>query len=217
MFFTLSVGKQPRYVLPVLPPLALLLASSIIERTSEWRSRDGLRMRPRPIAPSSLGCVLGGAVSAGAGRCCVYRAQPLFLNVSDARPPGRGRRQRRLPALAVLVIVSFTRAWRAAPGVLALAAAVAFAVLPYGALPAPTDARRQRRWPISCATRARGDEAIGTYRVFVRNLVFYTGMKHTDIIHDEHLADWLTKNPGALDGDAARSKRIAWRRCPGCR
>ena len=29
LFFTLSIGKQPRYILPVLPPLAILLARSI--------------------------------------------------------------------------------------------------------------------------------------------------------------------------------------------
>ncbi len=46
-FYTLSVGKQPRYILPVLPPLALLLAASITERTSEWRGLDGARSRPR--------------------------------------------------------------------------------------------------------------------------------------------------------------------------
>ena len=62
VFFTLSVGKQPRYILPMLPPLALLLASSIIERTSEWRSLDGARRRPRPntrggrSAACSAGC-----------------------------------------------------------------------------------------------------------------------------------------------------------------
>ena len=60
VFFTLSVGKQPRYVLPLLPPLALLLASSIIERTSEWRSLDGARVRPRPNRAVVTGCVLAG-------------------------------------------------------------------------------------------------------------------------------------------------------------
>ena len=27
VFFTVSIGKQPRYILPILPPLALLLAT----------------------------------------------------------------------------------------------------------------------------------------------------------------------------------------------
>jgi hypothetical protein len=41
-------------------------------------------------------------------------------------------------------------------------------------------------------------EAIGTYKVFVRNLVFYSHLKHTDIIHDQHLTDWVKQNPRAL-------------------
>ena len=35
LFFTISIGKQPRYILPVLPPLAILLARSIAERIAE--------------------------------------------------------------------------------------------------------------------------------------------------------------------------------------
>ena len=35
LFFTLSVGKQPRYILPVLPPLAVLLARGLIERIDD--------------------------------------------------------------------------------------------------------------------------------------------------------------------------------------
>jgi hypothetical protein len=54
----------------------------------------------------------------------------------------------------------------------------------------------------------RPGDAIGTYQVFVRNLVFYTGLKHTDIIHDEHLFDWLAAHERALvvlqDTDADR-------------
>ena len=31
-FFTASIGKQPRYILPILPPLAVLLAATIMDR-----------------------------------------------------------------------------------------------------------------------------------------------------------------------------------------
>ena len=74
---------------------------------------------------------------------------------------------------------------------LALAAAMTFAVLPYGALPAADAVNVVRNGRSSCAKRGQPGEAIGTYRVFVRNLVFYTGLKHTDMIHDEHMKDWL--------------------------
>ena len=194
VFFTLSVGKQPRYVLPVLPPLALLLASSLIGRTSEWHSRDGMRVRPRANLAVVSGCVLAGVFLMAFG-VLMYRARLLFLDVSD--------RATLVVAIvigiagAAVVIVSLTRAWRAAPSVLAVSAAVTFAVLPYGALPAADDSAVNEMARLVREARTDG-EAIGTYKVFVRNLVFYTKLKHTDLIHDEHIADWLAMNPRAL-------------------
>lgn len=207
VFFTLSIGKQPRYVLPVLPPVALLLASSIIERTSEWRGLDGTRVRPRRSRSVVAGCVLAGLfLIALAG--LLYRAHPLFLNISGAMTI----------AVAVViglagaavVLVSATRVWRAAPGALALSAAIAFAALPYGALSAP-DLSTVRQMARLVRDARQTSEPIATYKVFVRNLVFYTGLERTDLIHDEHLIDWLGKHPSALivlpSSDAARLER----------
>ncbi|HUE87696.1 MAG TPA: glycosyltransferase family 39 protein [Vicinamibacterales bacterium] len=193
-FFTLSVGKQPRYILAVLPPLAVLLASSVIERTSEWRSLDGARRRPRPNGAVVTGCLLGALVLVALA-ALLYRAQPLFLNVSALNTYVVAG----LIAAAGLavVVVCFSSGWRSAPGLLAFAAAVAFAVLPYGVL---SDAQDSTVVQMADRVRAayRAGDAIGTYGVFVRNLVFYTGLKHTDLIHDEHLTEWLTNHERAL-------------------
>jgi 4-amino-4-deoxy-L-arabinose transferase-like glycosyltransferase len=192
-FFTASVGKQPRYILPVLPPLAILLAGSIIERTSDWRSLSGARTRPRKSNAVVFGCVVSGLfLMALAG--LLYRAQPLFINVSALNTMVVAG----IVAVAGLavVVVSLTGAWRSGPGMLAVAAAITFAALPYAALPSAADAT-----VVQMAERVKAayqGESIGTYKVFVRNLVFYTGLKHTDIINDGHLKDWLTKNPRAL-------------------
>jgi len=194
LFFTLSVGKQPRYVLPLLPPLAILLASSILERTREWRSLDGVRRRPRPNLAVVTGSLLSGLSLCGFA-VGLDRVQPLFTNITSSLTLAVtiviG-----LAGLAV-VVVSVTRFWRAAPAVLACGAALSFAVLPYGALSAPRDAAVFEMAKLVRHAH-RADEAIGTYRVFVRNLVFYTGLQHTDLIHDEHIHDWLDKNPKAL-------------------
>jgi 4-amino-4-deoxy-L-arabinose transferase-like glycosyltransferase len=194
VFFTISVGKQPRYILPVLPPIAILLASSVIERTSEWRSLDGARRRPRPNRAVVMGCIVSGLFLVALA-ALVYRAQPLFLNVS----PVNTIIVASVVAVAglMVIIISLTTAWRSAPGVLALATAITFAVLPYGVLATAQDATVVHMADQVRAVHRNGD-AIGTYKVFVRNLVFYSGLKHTDIIHDEHLTDWLTKNPQAL-------------------
>ncbi len=194
VFFTLSVGKQPRYILPILPPLAVLLASSVIERTSEWRSLDGARRRPRPNGAVVMGSLMGGLfLAALAG--LLYRAQPLFLNVSSFNTMFVAG----IIAVAGLavIVVSCTSGWRSAPGMLAFSTAIAFALLPYGVLAAAHDSTVVQMAD-RVTTAYRPGDAIGTYQVFVRNLVFYTGLKHTDIIHDEHLFDWLSRNERAL-------------------
>jgi hypothetical protein len=178
----------------VLPPVALLLASSILARTSEWQSRDGRRVRPRPNRSVVVGCAIGGLVLVGMA-VLLYRAGPLFLNVA---PTLRVVVAALIGASgAAVVIVSMTGAWRAGPGALAFATAVSFAALPYAALSAPADSTVKQ-----IATRIRdartSDESLATSKVFVRNLVFYTGVKHTDLIHDEHLVEWLGKNPKGL-------------------
>ena len=39
VFYTLSIGQQPRYILPVLPPLALLVAHMLVTRIDKSRAR----------------------------------------------------------------------------------------------------------------------------------------------------------------------------------
>ena len=194
ILFTASIGKQPRYILPALPPLALLLASSIIERTREWRSLDGSRVLPRRNLAVVLGSVLGGAFLIALA-VLLYRARIVFLNI----PAGAILMVAAVSALGgiAVALVSVTRAWRDAPGALAFAAALTFAVLPYATLASPQSSAVAEMARLVREARS-GDEAIGTFRVFVRNLVFYTHVKHMDLIHDEHIVDWLSKNPRAL-------------------
>jgi hypothetical protein len=48
------------------------------------------------------------------------------------------------------------------------------------------------------AAARRGDEPVGVSRAFVRNLVFYTGMRQTDLIDDEQLAAFLRQEGRVL-------------------
>ena len=195
VFFTLSVGKQPRYILPVLPPLAILLASSVIERTSEWRSLDGARRRPRPNRAVVVGAVLSGLFLLALA-ALVYRARSLFLGV-DVLNTLVVTGVIAMGGLAV-IIVALSSAWRSAPGVLAFASALAFAVLPYGVFADAEDSSVTKMAAQMRALGGRQDVGIATYKVFVTNLVFYTGLKHTDIVHEDHLRQWLGQHPLAL-------------------
>jgi len=188
-FFSLSVGKQPRYILPVLPPLALLLASSIVERTQEWRGTDGFRSRPRRATGIVIGALLSGVFFTALG-ALLYRAQPLLINVA----PILTQVSAAVIAAAglVVVVVALSGRWRAAPVVIALAAAVSFPALQFGALSSSGDDTVRQLAQLVQQHRP-GQEAVGTYGVFVRNLVFYAHTKTTDIITDEQADNFLSQ------------------------
>lgn len=194
IFYTLSVGKQPRYVLPVLPPLALLLAASIVERTQEWRGLDGVRSRPRRAFGVVLGSFLSGAFLSALG-VALFRAQPLLINV---QPIYTTVAAATIAILGVVVMVTaMSRQWRAAPVVLAIAAAITLPTIQYGALSSGGDDTVQQMARLVGEHR-KANEEVGTYGVFVRNLVFYSGVKTTDIIDDEQARNFMSQGRRTL-------------------
>jgi 4-amino-4-deoxy-L-arabinose transferase-like glycosyltransferase len=194
VFYTLSVGKQPRYVLPVLPPLALLLAAAIVERTQEWRGYEGVRSMPRRALPVVVGSFLAGAFFVALG-VLLYRAQPLLINVQPIFTTLTSAVIAVMGGLVILVALS--RNWRAGPAVLAIAAALALPAIQYGALASGGDDTVQQMARLVTQNRSASGE-VGTYGVFVRNLVFYTGVKTTDIIDDEQARNFLRQDRRAL-------------------
>ncbi len=194
VFYTLSVGKQPRYVLPVLPPLALLLAASIVERTQEWRGYGGTRSMPRRALPVVVGAFLGGAFLVALG-ALLFRAQPLLINVQPMFTIVASTIIAALGALVIVVAVS--RNWRAAPAVMAIAAGIAFPAIQYGGLSSGGDDTVQQMARVVTEHRT-GAEPVGTYGVFVRNLVFYARIQTTDIIDDEQARNFLAQDQRVL-------------------
>lgn len=193
-FFSFSVGKQPRYILPVLPPLALLLAASIVERTQEWRGLDGARSRPRRATGVVIGSLLSGAFFIALGGL-LYRVQPLLINVTPIYTQVAAGVI--VTCGAAIVLVALSGQWRMAPAVIALAAAVTLPALQFGGLSSGReDTVRQMSRLVSQQRTA--NEAVGTYRVFVRNLVFYAHTKTTDIITDEQAVQFLSQPTRAL-------------------
>jgi len=194
VFYSLSIGKQPRYVLPVLPPLALLLASSIVERTQEWRGLDGVRSMPRRAMPVILGSLLSGVFFVTLG-VLLYRAQPLLINVQPVFTTIASYLIAMAGALVILTSVS--KSWRMAPLVIAVAAAITFPAVQYGALSSGGD-DTVRQMARLVQQHRRGNEQVGTWGVFVRNLVFYSGIRTTDVIDDDQARDFLLQTDRAL-------------------
>jgi 4-amino-4-deoxy-L-arabinose transferase-like glycosyltransferase len=193
VLLSLSVGKQPRYVLPLLPPLALLVAHGIMERTRARRGLDGGLYRQAPDRLLQGAAITAGALLVVAG-ALVWRAQPLFVGV----PAWQTTLAAGITlAGGVAVVVAAVSSWRAAPWVLAVATAAAMPALMIGALGGGPD-ETVRQVARAVAAARRGGEPIGVSRAFVRNLVFYTGVRQTDLIDDAQLDAFLRQSGRAL-------------------
>ena len=194
IFYTVSVGKQPRYILPVLPPLALLLAAAIVERTQEWRGFEGVRSMPRRALPVVVGSFLSGVFFVVLG-VLLYRAHPLLINVQPIYTVIASVVIVVMGALVMMAAVSSN--WRAAPAVLAIAAAITLPALQFGGLSSGGDDTVQQMARLVTQHRT-GSEQVGTFGVFVRNLVFYARIKTTDLIEDEQARNFLLQPNRAL-------------------
>jgi|SRR5579862_484606 len=82
LFFTISIGKQPRYVLPCLVPLAIAVAASLWTHLS--RRVDGERRRTSLV---SVATVLTGAGLIALG-AALLRVGPVFSAATSWSPVG---------------------------------------------------------------------------------------------------------------------------------
>jgi hypothetical protein len=80
---------------------------------------------------------------------------------------------------------------------IAFAAALTLPAVQYGALASGGDDTVRQMARLVLDTRT-GNEEVGTYGVFVRNLVFYTGIKTQDIIDDDQATSLLSQSNRAL-------------------
>lgn len=224
LFYTLSVGQQPRYILPILPPLALLVSRTILARiagTVKGEAGDasvgvgvaaGATARALSNAPSSgspaasaaggrrrsLGLAVCGTFSALIFillAVLLYRARPLLFALS----PTSG-------LISTLVIVSSgvglaVVAWfgRATliPTALATASIATLLALHYSVYSAAGLEPVQRMARLFAEER-HANEPSGTYKAFVRNLVFYTGVKQTDLVDEREAVDFLSQSQRVL-------------------
>jgi 4-amino-4-deoxy-L-arabinose transferase-like glycosyltransferase len=183
VFYTLSVGKQPRYILPVLPPLALLTARTMLRRIDE---ASAAHRRHLPLVlTASISAVMLLVLAV-----LLYRARPLLFALS----PLSG-----LVGTVTIVVAGLGLALMAwlgrdthLPGAIAAAATATLLSLHYSVYSAAGDEPVQRMAKIFAEARQKGEPS-GTYRAFVRNLVFYTGVKQDDLVDEKEAAEFLSR------------------------
>jgi 4-amino-4-deoxy-L-arabinose transferase-like glycosyltransferase len=180
VFYTLSVGQQPRYILPVLPPLAVLVARTLLSRvaTSEAAGRRH---------PGVAGALTASALAFLVLALLLHRTRPLLFALS----PLSGQVGLGVVVAAGVGLLAYT--WlgrqRWLPVAVTVAATATLVSLHYSVYSAAGDE------PVQQMARhlkaIRHDEPSGTYRVFVRNLVFYTGVKQNDLVDEEEAVAFL--------------------------
>jgi len=183
-FFTASIGKQPRYILPILPPLAVLLAATIMDRVRAHNGRDALLQGPAAIVAALLGALA----------FLLFRAQHLVVMVPTVFVFAA------IIAIAVAAVLVLTAALapraRVVPAAVAIAGALTLAGLQYGLSPGGRDPVQDMAALVTAHRTLQ--EPIATYRVFVRNLIFYTGIKQIDLRSDQQVVDYLRSTERVL-------------------
>lgn len=173
LLFTASVGKQPRYILPVLPPIAMMVGAGIANRVSSPRNRTA----SRELTVATLVTAVMFALMA----VLFYRARVLFVSAYPATT-WTGIVLVSIAA-AALAATAITRSWRQLPAVMAVSAAVLLLTLEFGAFAGKRPEAVEEIAAIIHANRL-GGEPIGEYETFVRNLPFYTRMRQVPITDD---------------------------------
>jgi 4-amino-4-deoxy-L-arabinose transferase-like glycosyltransferase len=176
LFFTMSIGKQPRYILPVLPPLAVFVARGIIERIGHQRDRL--------LTAATWITVVVYAMLA----FVFVRMEPLFIN---ADPLGTWIGVCLLGCSAIaLAGIAATSSWRLLPIGATVAGMLVLVSVWFGALagnrPEPVE---QMAALIQSHRSAR--EPIGVLDVFTRNLGFYTGAPRMQLYDIEQAGTFL--------------------------
>jgi hypothetical protein len=117
----------------------------------------------------------------------IYRAMPLILMVN----PHLVLLGAALIALAGVgtLVAAFTMRADRVPVAVAVAAVTALVGLQYGLSPAGRDP--VQNMAALLLKHRQGHEPVATFRVFVRNLIFYTHVRQTDLPSDDALRHYL--------------------------
>ena len=174
LLFTVSVGKQPRYILPVLPPIAMMVGAGLASRIAA-ATRDRAARRELTIA------TVGTAAMFAATAALFYRARILFVS---AFPMLTWTGIVVLGCAAIALAVTVARSsWRWLPLVMSAGSALLWLTLQFGAFAGKRPEAVEQIAALVHANRF-GGESIGEYETFVRNLPFYTRLKQVPVTDD---------------------------------
>lgn len=210
VFFTLSIGKQARYILPILPPLAILIARAIDVRAGAGWIASRVRALRTAAVGSSLVIVLAGVM--------LWRIRPLLGSSTNTSAVTAAAIVIAVLGLAAVAASAFARPRIIIPALASLSA-MTLAALQYGVFSTPR-AEPVELIAASIAQERQANEPIGAYHAVVRNLVFYTRVRQADLYEagqvraflrsqERVLCVLLSRDAADFERDGERFRRLA--------
>ena len=187
LFYTASIGKQPRYILPMLVPLSLLLARAMIVELSK-------KARPTKLF---LMCGLSSAFISFLLAGLLYRTEPLLFEWDRTLAMTvSGLIALSASGVVVSCVMSRTRFggpthWaRKIPVFIATTSIVVSLCAHTVLLASPHTSPVERMAALIQSERHEG-EPYGRHRVFNRNLVYYVQAPHVELPIMQAVKDFL--------------------------
>jgi len=206
LFYSLSIGKQPRYILPVLPPLAVLLARPLLETLKQLPQST-----PRPSRDILLAS--GGLLSAG-----ILLLLSIFIDRAKILLP-------HIPMFTVQAtawligfsaigvgLISVSSRQRLIPASLVIAAVISTLGV-HGTLLSRVQTEPVQQMANLVRSASLDPIPYGRYRVFVRNLLYYVGRSHVDLASRDQVKAFLNSTEPVLC--ILSEDDLAWARSEG--
>ena len=181
-FYTFSVGKQPRYILPILPPLALLLAHAVRGQIAAHRA-SGVFNVAVGIAGISL-AIMG---------TLLFRTQTLLVEWSVVWV---GAAAAAIVASGCAVLACIRRPERV-PAAL-VASSVVIALTAHSIVLASPGPAPVERIAALLATERNPGSTYGRYGVLHRNLIFYVRAPFVELPIEQAMLDYLSESDRVL-------------------
>jgi 4-amino-4-deoxy-L-arabinose transferase-like glycosyltransferase len=181
LFYTASIGKQPRYILPVLIPISILLAQALANRIEAASADTGRR------EPGLTGASWGTVVLLVIVSVLFVRLRPLLITAY----PWLTSAAIAVTAASAIAFawLAAARAWRRLPVVGVLSAAAVLLAVQFGALSGRRPEPVEEMAALVKAHRT-ASEPVCIYNVFTRNLTFYNGIKVVQAFDIDQAADF---------------------------
>ena len=211
IFYTFSIGKQPRYILPVLIPLSIFLAHGIV---------SALRAPLSKARSFGISCLASGCTILAIA-ALLYRAQPLLISTSPtiilSSAIVLGVSGLLISVAAVTYIRTKAGYWgQASLGLIVMSVVILNLAAHHGVLASNSNSEVQQMAAMIRAEQTN-NEPYGRHRVFNRNLLYYVQSPHVELPVIRAVRDFLESPERVLcvvlkeDADLLARDGIAFR------